>query len=336
MALLYHSPPRHYTERMENISPEISKDIPAAVTAYLEYLQSQRGSGPHTLRAYRSDLAHWCADLQKQLEITTLSELNRGLQPLHIRSYIARLYETHERSSLCRRLSAIRSFLRFLRAREWIEKDVGTLVPSPKAQKKLPRFLQIEEASELVEAPDSSTQLGRRDRALFEILYGSGLRVSEAVGLDLEAVDLKQGWIRVLGKGSKERTIPLGEPARHAIEEMLRDHSPSGSPTPNSPLFVNFRGTRLSSRSVARILSKHLVRIFSTKNLSPHGLRHSFATHLLAAGADLRTIQEMLGHARLSTTQRYTHVDLGALVDEYHGTHPLTQSKKGASTKEHG
>jgi integrase/recombinase XerC len=146
--------------------------------------------------------------------------------------------------------------------------------------------------------------------------------VSEAVGLSRKDLDLQGGWVKVLGKGSKERTVPFGPPARQALEEYLNDPRWQAG-GPEAPLFLNYRGTRLSARSVARILVKQLVRVASSKTLSPHGLRHSFATHLLAAGADLRTIQELLGHARLSTTQRYTHVDLGALLDEYRGAHPL-------------
>jgi len=187
-------------------------------------------------------------------------------------------------------------------------------------KKTLPQFLKIEEMRELIEAPDLSTQLGRRDRAIFELIYGSGLRVSEAVGLDLKDLDLKQGWVRVFGKGSKERTVPFGSQARDALENMISDHE---NQTNDSPLFTNFRGSRLTSRSVARVLTKHLLRIAASRSISPHGLRHSFATHLLSAGADLRSIQELLGHERLSTTQRYTHVDLGALVDEYRESHPL-------------
>jgi integrase/recombinase XerC len=177
----------------------------------------------------------------------------------------------------------------------------------------------------LIEAPDLGTVLGRRDRAIFEIIYGSGLRVSECVGLNAGDVDLQSGWVKVLGKGNKERTVPFGGPAGKAIEESLADRP---STEASSPLFVNFRGTRLTARSVARILVKHLVRMAATRSISPHGLRHSFATHLLAAGADLRTIQELLGHARLSTTQRYTHVDLGALLDEYRDAHPLAKGNK--------
>ena len=198
--------------------------------------------------------------------------------------------------------------------------------PSPQAKRSLPQFLRVEEVLDLIQAPDLSSQLGRRDRALFEVLYGCGLRVGETVGLNISQVDLKKGWVRVLGKGAQERMVPFGAAARDALRLSLADRQPVALPAaPDEPLFINFRGTRLTSRSVARILAKHLLRIASAKTLSPHGLRHSFATHLLAAGADLRTIQELLGHARLSTTQRYTHVDLGVLMDEYREAHPLSK-----------
>ena len=294
--------------------------VQAAISSFLEYLSTQRGVSPHTVRAYEMDLRHWEGDLRVR-KIMSLPGLTKGLEPLHLRAYLAGLYPTHEKSSLCRRLSAIRSFLKYLKLQNWIERDVGVLVPSPKARHSLPQFLKIEEISELIEAPDVATRSGRRDRALFEVIYGGGLRVSEAVGLDVGDVDLSEGWVRVLGKGSKERTVPIGEPARKAVEAYLSDQE-SGK---KGPLFKNLQGTRLSTRSVARILTKHLVRIGASKSLSPHGLRHSFATHLLAAGADLRGIQELLGHARISTTQRYTHLDLGGLMDEYRSAHPLNK-----------
>jgi integrase/recombinase XerC len=203
---------------------------------------------------------------------------------------------------------------------------MGILIPTPKLKRRLPRFLKIEEVLELIHAPDISTQLGRRDRALFEILYGCGLRVGEVVALNLEHIDLSSKWVRVMGKGSKERMVPFGNPALEALNLYLQDRNCASNGS--EPLFVNFLGTRLSARSVGRILNKHLVRLASAKSLSPHGLRHSFATHLLAAGADLRTIQEMLGHSRLSTTQRYTHVDLGTLVDAYRDSHPLNRKQR--------
>jgi integrase/recombinase XerC len=284
--------------------------LPQAATQFLGHLENQRRYSVHTLRAYQIDLDHW------------LKDLGSKLKPQQVRSYLSTLFDSHQKSSLCRRLSAIRSFLKFLKSEGLINKDVGVLIPTPKMNKSLPRFFKIEEMQELIEAPDTATQLGRRDRAIFEIIYGSGLRVSECVGLNVGDVDLANGWVKVVGKGNKERTVPFGTPARRAIENSLADRPTKEHIT---PLFVNFRGTRLTARSVARILTKHLIRMAAARSISPHGLRHSFATHLLAAGADLRTIQELLGHARLSTTQRYTHVDLGALLDEYRDSHPLAK-----------
>ncbi len=297
--------------------------ISEAIRLFLQHLQESRRSSAHTLRAYGIDLRHWEQDL-KSRKITDLKDLEGHLEPGAVRSYLAGLHDSHERTSLCRRLSAIRSLLRFLRSRKLIERDIGVLIPSPKAQKPLPQFFKIEKVEELLASPDLETRLGKRDRALFEVLYGAGLRVSEGVGLSLRDVDFKGGWVTVLGKGSKERTVPLGPPALEALREYLDAWQIRGG---DQPVFVNFRGTRLTTRSVARILHRHLVKIAAARTLSPHGLRHSFATHLLAAGADLRTIQEMLGHAQLSTTQRYTHVNLGTLLDEYRGSHPLSRKR---------
>lgn len=291
----------------------------AAIANHLEVLEIQRKRSPNTLRGYAVDLRDFARGME-EMGFRTLADLDRRLKPLHLRSYLAKFSDTHERSSLCRRLSAIRGFLKFCRAEGWTTRDIGPLVPSPKTKKTLPNFLRIEDVKELIEAPDPSTVLGRRDRAIFELIYGCGLRVSEAVGLDFHDLELNEGWAKVFGKGSKERTVPIGRPAIDAIQAMAGDR---GSLDSDAPVFVNFRGTRLTSRSVARILMKHLLRIGASRMISPHGLRHSFATHLLAAGADLRGIQELLGHAQLSTTQRYTHVDLGGLIDEYRQAHPL-------------
>ena len=301
-------------------------EIQQAAEQFLSYLRDQKRYSPNTVRAYEVDLVHWVEGLRVKHGIKDVDVLSAKLEPSHLRSYLSDLYDSHEKSSLCRRLSAIRSFLKYLRLHGLTDRDIGVLVPTPKMKKTLPEFLKIEEMSELIEAPDASTNLGRRDRAIFEILYGCGLRVSEAVGLNLGDVDFHNGWVTVMGKGSKQRTVPFGPPAREALENYLSNRgTDSVGRAAGVPLFVNFRGSRLTARSVARILTKHLVRIAAARSVSPHGLRHSFATHLLAAGADLRTIQELLGHARLSTTQRYTHVDLGALLDEYRGAHPLSK-----------
>ncbi len=296
--------------------------LEAAVSFFLRFLKVEKNSSLHTIRAYEQDLRHWLEYLATRKKIDTLETMSTALKPADLRTYIAGLYDSHQRSSVCRRLSAIRSFLKYLRNQKWIDQDIGKLVPAPRIPQQLPQFLKAEEAIELLEAPDLTTYLGRRDRALFEILYGCGLRVGEAVSLNIERMDLQKGWVRVIGKGSKERMVPFGNPAGEALQMYLNDRPHL---QPSDPLFINFRGTRLSSRSVARILVKHLVRIASTKHVSPHGLRHSFATHMLAAGADLRTIQEMLGHSRISSTQRYTHVDLGLLMDEYRSAHPLNR-----------
>lgn len=303
--------------------------ISEAIESYLDMLLNRKKLSANTLAAYRNDLQRWNSFLVGS-DWLTMSDLDKYLDPLRLRGYLASLNDSLERSSVSRHLSAIRGFLRFARQRGLLNRDIGSLVPTPKVSRALPKFFKVDEVLQLVQSPDSSTRLGRRDRALFEVLYGAGLRVSEAVALNLEDLDLDSGWVRVVGKGSKERQVPLGKPAILAVQEYLSDQSREEE---QSALFLNFRGSRLTTRSVARILARNLVRMATTKSLSPHGLRHSFATHLLAAGADLRTIQELLGHSRLSTTQRYTHVDLGTLLDEYRGAHPLGNKSKNGRTR---
>lgn len=290
---------------------------------YLSELTHRRGLSLNTIRAYQNDLDHWIASLEQD-QIRTQQELEQNLEPSKIRTYLSVLYQSHERSSLSRKLSAIRMFLRFLRVNQWISRDVGSLVPSPKVPKKLPNFLKIEEVLELIQAPNTETWIGKRDHALIEVLYGAGLRVSEAVGLEWNSIDLNQRTLRVMGKGSKERVIPIGPPAANALSEYQSDPR-----TPkHTSVFLNYRGDPLSARSVARILVRAILRLSALGDFpktNPHALRHSFATHLLSAGADLRVIQELLGHSRLSTTQKYTHLDMGQLKDDYLKSHPLME-----------
>lgn len=300
-------------------------EMDRAIDAFLAYLRDQKRASAHTLRAYGSDLSQWAGQLAQRQGISELAALSTKLTPAVLRAYAARLMETQSRGTLCRKLSAIRSFLSFLHEREWIARDVGALVPSPKLERKLPRFFKTEEMQDFLDAIPVKDWQGRRDRALLELIYGAGLRVSEAAGLALGDVDLDTGWAKVLGKGSRERTAPFGPQAAQAIRAYLEGGGGPVPEKPESPLFLNYQGTRLSARSVARALRARLLEQGAAKSLSPHGLRHSFATHLLTAGADLRTIQELLGHARLSTTQRYTHVDLGALLDDYRSAHPLAR-----------
>ena len=304
--------------------------LKTGLEGYVQELSVIRQLSPHTLRAYQQDLLHWVVFLESQQKIRDINDLSTRLSPKDLRAYLAQFYDSHEKSTLCRRLSSIRGFLRFLKRKNWIKRDLGLLIPSPKRNQPLPQFLGVEEMLDLLQAPDLSKHLGRRDQALLELLYSSGLRVGEGVSLNVEDIDLKQGWVRVFGKGSQERMVPLGGSAQVALERYLKDRLNLSA---QDPVFVNFKGTRLSARSVARILNKYLVQLMSAKTLSPHGLRHSFATHLLAAGADIRTIQEMLGHVYLSTTQRYTHVDLGGLLDEYRRSHPLNAPDQSTKTK---
>lgn len=297
----------------------VPRTLADAVREFLTYMKVQKRASPHTLAAYGRDLAHWAA---------AAADRWRELEPRDLRHYLSGLPEL-QKSSLNRRLSSIRSFLRYARKQEWVKRDVGGLVPSLKARAPLPRFLKIEEIQALFDSIEADrTPAGRRDLALFELLYGSGLRISEALGLRLRDLDLRGGWVRVLGKGAKERMAPLGEYAKHAIEAMLEDRAGIG---PEGWLFAGARGGALGASGAARILSARFDRLQvasgASKRVSPHGLRHSFATHLLAGGADLRTIQELLGHSQLSTTQRYTHVDLGALVDDYRQAHPLNKPR---------
>lgn len=296
-----------------------------SISEFLQYLESQLGLSPHTLRAYRVDLDAWRIDLEGR-KILTVPQLEVELEPSKLRAYLAELHSTHERSSIARRLSAIRSYLRYLRRSDRIERDIGALVPNPKMNRVLPRYLEEEEIQELLETPDTETPDGKRDKALLELMYASGLRVSETVGLNQGDLDLKGRWVKVLGKGAKERRVPFGPPAQSALQDYLASLG-ADLLGRDRPLFVNSRGSRLGVRCVARILQRCLVKLASTQSLSPHGIRHSFATHLLTAGADLRSIQEMLGHSRLSTTQRYTHVDRGKLLDDYRAAHPLNRKR---------
>ena len=311
--------------------------IKQAIDEFLKFYLEHRRVSPKTVMAYRNDLSHWFDFISKNSNLVDILDLEKTLKPGDLRHYLSSLYETHQRSSVSRRLSAIRSFLRYLRSKKLLTRDVGLLVPSPKIEKKLPKFLQVEEILELLRSPDCSTFLGLRDLALLELLYGCGIRVSELVALNHQDLDLSESWVRVMGKGAKERFVPFGPPANKALKHYFEQKTLKKVPFGQlDPVFINYRGTRLSSRSVARIVTRHLMHValvsdvFSQvkKEVSPHGIRHSFATHLLAGGADLRTIQELLGHKKLSTTQCYTHVDFGFLMDEYHMAHPLQKKKK--------
>lgn len=316
--------------------------------AFLEYLRANRGASPHTVRAYDGDISQFLEFLPLHNGKARRDQEPSDCDVSAIRSFLAELYRTRRsRKTSARKLASVRAFVRYLRREELIEGDPGALVAAPRVEQTLPAHLEIDEMARLLETPDVSTSLGRRDRAMLELLYASGLRLSELVGLDLDSVNLSGRMVRVLGKGSKERVVPFNTSAERAIRACLKDRPeferealrqrqgpsrPAAKSGPwkaaarrsavSGPLFLNFRGGRLTGRSVHRLVRRYVSMCSARFGISPHALRHSFATHLLERGADLRSIQELLGHAQLSTTQRYTHVSASQLIDVYRKAHP--------------
>jgi integrase/recombinase XerC len=294
---------------------------------FLEYLRLNRNASEHTVGAYESDLsqllAFTAAHLGKPRASIDPDDLDLGM----LRAFMAELHrQGQSRASVARKLSAIRTYIRFLRREGWIESDPAALAVAPRREVKIPAHLTVDEMSRLLEMPDTNDPLGRRDRAILEFFYASGLRLSELVGLDLEDVNLHGRIVRVLGKGAKERLIPFNESTREAVRAWLRDRAVISGSKRVDALFVNFRGTRLTGRSVQRLVAKYVTACSTRFGISPHALRHSFATHLLERGADLRAIQELLGHVQLSTTQRYTHVNAAQLLDVYRKAHPRAKN----------
>jgi integrase/recombinase XerC len=304
--------------------------------AFIEYMRLNRNASVHTVAAYESDVTQFLT-FAAQYRGTTLEALEpTQLELGAIRAFMADLYRQGQaRTSVARKLSALRAFGRHLRREGWIESDPAALAVGPKREQKVPAHLSENEMSQLLEMPDASTALGRRDRAILELFYASGLRLSELVGLNLDEVNLRARMVRVMGKGAKERLVPFNTATDHSIRAWLADRaslrialerakprSESQKPGVQEPLFVNVRGARLTGRSVQRLVARYVSACSTRFGISPHALRHSFATHLLQRGADLRAIQELLGHVQLTTTQRYTHVNAAQLLDVYRKAHP--------------
>lgn len=295
---------------------------------FKRYLEIERHASPYTLRNYLHDLGHFI-DYAVKENVATLEDVDIQL----LRRYIASLLEDgYEKSSIARKLSALRSFYAYLTRMNIITENPLLTISSPKLTKRLPSFLSNDEVKKLITAPDGSTPLGMRDKAILELLYASGLRVSEIAGLDIMNVNLEEREIRVLGKGSKERITLMGKPAVNAIECYLREGRPklTGKRSTDA-LFLNRYGRRLSKRSIEETLSKYAAASGLTKRVFPHMIRHSFATHLLDGGADLRVVQELLGHANLATTQIYTHVTQTQARKVYLASHPRARKQGGSS-----
>ena len=300
------------------------------INRFSDHLKYERNVSEHTLRNYLSDLEQFYDFLcpidangnRRAIDIKRIDHLT-------IREYLSKLYqEKRKKTSIARKLATLRTFFKFLCREQVLELNPAKLVSSPRLEKKLPKVLAVDDVIRFIETPDLETVLGKRDRAILEMLYGTGVRVSELVKLDLRDIDFRGRTIRVKGKRRKERVVPFGEPALHALMRYLTEVRPvflNNAPVAErdeQAVFLNYQGTRITTRSVGRMVDKYIKICAGIHDISPHSLRHSFATHLLDSGADLRDIQELLGHARLSTTQIYTHVSMEKLIEVYDKAHP--------------
>lgn len=297
-----------------------------SIARYSDYLRHERNVSAHSLRSYLSDLTQLHGFLvERQLCLDGAGAVDVRKIDIHVvRAFLAALATERKKSSLGRKVAVLKGFFRFLFAAKRIEKDPLLLIHSPKQEKPLPTFLSVDDAFQLLRAVKVKNRLDARDLAILEVCYSTGVRVSELVGLNWADIDAQLGIVRVLGKGSKERIVPIGKVALEALDGYSRELCKQWNLAckGETPVFLNNRGERLTTRSVARIVEKRLQRAGIPIQMGPHGLRHSFATHLLNSGADLRVIQELLGHANLSTTQRYTHLNLDQLTAVYDKAHP--------------
>ncbi|HFB83245.1 tyrosine recombinase [Thermosulfuriphilus ammonigenes] len=292
-----------------------------ALKTFLEYLATEKNASPETIRAYRKDL-QLLGEALGWPELKTISTRD-------IKAFLARQLMDHSRATIMRRVAAIRVFFSFLRKRGFLSHDPARSLKPPKQRRPLPGYLTVDEVFCLLEVSRRRRKgLEVRDRAILEVLYGTGLRVSEVAGLNLDDISFEPGLVRVFGKGRKERLVPLGEAACQAIKDWLPLRERLLKDPAERALFVNNRGRRLTARSIHRLVRDRGRVAGLARPLHPHLLRHSYATHLLEGGADLRAIQEMLGHASLATTQRYTHLDLSHLMAIYDDAHPRARKEK--------
>jgi integrase/recombinase XerC len=300
----------------------------SGIDAFLTQLREARGTAAGTVRGYASDLQQCAGFLRAQDIATSWSEV----RPAHLRRFLAHLHERgYARTSIARKLSALRALYRYLFARMEVKSDPTVGIAAPRQARRLPRFLYYDEVQKLLAAPDGSTVLGLRDRALLEMLYATGLRVGELVALKASGCE-EASELRIVGKGGRERVVLLGRPAQEAVQRYLEEGRPqllARAPSGNNcdELFLNNRGGPLTDRSARRVVHKHLLRACAQHGIGPHALRHSFATHLLEAGADLRAVQELLGHASLTSTQVYTHVSRRRLRQVYRQAHPRAEAE---------
>jgi integrase/recombinase XerC len=289
-----------------------------ALEEFVAYLKHEKNASPHTIANYKSDLLQLAQYLENRK--VGLGDIDN----IVLRGFLAVLYDRGEKkSTVGRKLAAIRSFFQFCVRKHWMVDNPAKMVSTPKQDKPVPSFLTEEEMQAFLDLPHTAKPLAKRDKAMLELLYATGIRVSELVGINLEDVNFSERLIRIRGKGKKERLVPFGRMAEMSLQSYLRVRSLiNKGQVDESPLFLNYRGQKLSSRSVERTVDKYIRRSALRRKISPHSLRHSFASHLLSRGADLRVIQELLGHESLATTQKYTHLDLKHLLEVYRKSHP--------------
>lgn len=301
-------------------------DLPGICAEFIAWLATEKGFSPATVRAYGTDLTQFEAYLQTRgKSMGAYGAIARD----QVRGFLAELHRIKTaKSSMSRKLSSLRSFFKYLQRRELLVKSPVAGIRNPKQDQKQPRILNVDQALAVMEVKVAPDPEGTRDLALAELLYGSGLRISEALGLEVDDIDLSAGFVRVLGKGSKERIAPLSDESKKRLGRWLEQRHALNSSHEEKALFLGNRGGRLNRRQASRIIAKLAALAGLPQNVHPHMLRGSFATHLLEGGADLRDVQELLGHKRIATTQRYTHLDMAHLMKVYDRAHPKAGVKK--------
>lgn len=295
------------------------------IRQFLTYLDIERGVSPHTLKAYEQDL--------HEFNEYCRAAAPRDIEMIDIRGFISeKIMAGKSKTTVARKLATLRSFFRYLYREGYVKTNQAKLVPTPKTPKHLPNFLSVDDAFSLVQTPEGIGLLPVRDRAILELLYSSGLRVSEVAGLNIDDMNLREGLVKARGKGKKERIVPIGNKALAALKSYLVERmlfrKKMTAPGNEPAFFLNRNGGRLTDRQIRRIVVRYARSMGISGQIGPHTLRHTFATHLLLGGADLRAIQELLGHSSLSTTQKYTHLDVGHLIDIYDKAHPLANDNE--------
>jgi integrase/recombinase XerC len=288
------------------------------ISQFLSSLKHEKNASPHTISSYKRDLLQLAGYLEERKVVL------RRVDNVILRGFLAKLQENqNKKSTVARKLAAIRSFFQFCIKKKWLEDNPAKVVATPKQEKHVPSFLSEDEMAQFLDLPQTTQPLDLRDKAALELLYATGMRVSELTGLNLDDLNFSERLIRVRGKGKKERLIPFGRKAEDSLAFYIRSRPQiNKGDIEAKALFLNYRGERLSSRSIERIVDKYIRLTALRRKISPHSLRHSFASHLLSRGADLRVIQELLGHESLATTQKYTHINLKQLMDVYKKSHP--------------